>query len=200
MTPVDRAQPAFKPSSDELRAAAGKMVPDIIRSNLRVLFCGINPGLYSGATGHHFARPGNRFWAALHGAGFTDQRLSPWQERELLSYGLGVTNLVQRATAGADEVAPAELVAGRRKLIAKIRRYTPSCLAVLGLGAYRTAFAQSNATLGRQPERFGGALLWLLPNPSGLNAHYQLSDLIPLFQELRSASVPDERTPRRHAR
>lgn len=198
MTPVDRAQPTFKPNADELRAAAGKTVPDIIRPNLRVLFCGINPGLYSAATGHHFARPGNRFWAALHGAGFTDRCLSPWHERELLRYGLGITNLVRRTTAAADEIAPAELVAGRRKLLANVKRYAPECVAVLGLGAYRTAFAQPDATLGRQPERLGGALLWLLPNPSGLNAHYQLSALIALFRALRRAYEPDERTlPRR---
>ncbi len=184
-----RTRQPFKPGRGELRAAAGKTVPDVIRPNLAVLFCGINPGLYSGATGHHFARPGNRFWAALHGAGFTNRCLSAWDERELLRFGCGVTNLVARATASADELTPGELVAGRRKLLAKVRQYTPASVAVLGVGAYRTAFARPNATLGRQPEPFGGAMLWLLPNPSGLNAHYRLSQLASLFRGLRAAAA-----------
>lgn len=170
-------------------AAAGKRVADIIAPKLCVLFCGINPGLYSGATGHHFARPGNRFWSALHGAGFTDQRLTAWDERELLRYGCGVTNLVERATASAEEISAAELVAGRRKLLAKVQRYRPACLAVLGVGAYRTAFARPKARPGKQAESCGEAVLWLLPNPSGLNAHYQLSELTTRFRALREALV-----------
>lgn len=177
----------FKPSRAQLVASAGKTVPDVIAPQLRVLFCGINPGLYSGATGHHFARPGNRFWRALHGAGFTARLLSPWEERELLEHRCGVTNLVARTTASADELSAAELVAGRRRLLSKVKRYAPACVAVLGVGAYRIAFARPAATLGRQPEMPGGAVLWLLPNPSGLNAHHQLAELIALFRELRNA-------------
>jgi TDG/mug DNA glycosylase family protein len=185
-------QGSSKPSPDELRAAAGKTVPDVIGPNLRILFCGINPGLYSGATGHHFARPGNRFWAALHGAGFTDRRLWPWEDRELLHYRLGVTNLVRRATGSADELAPDELVAGRRKLLVKLRRHSPGYIAVLGVGAFRTAFARPNAMLGKQPELSGSTRFWVLPNPSGLNAHYQVPDLVALFRALREASDADE--------
>jgi TDG/mug DNA glycosylase family protein len=192
----------FKPSRAQLLAAAGKRVGDIVSPRLRVLFCGINPGLYSGATGHHFARPGNRFWRALHGAGFTDRLLSPWEERELLRHRCGVTNLVARATASADALDAAELVAGRRRLLSKVKRYAPSCVTMLGVGAYRIAFDRPRATLGRQPERFGGAVLWLLPNPSGLNAHYPLAELVGLFRELHEElkrSDPRER-PRRARR
>ncbi|MGH2448698.1 MAG: G/U mismatch-specific DNA glycosylase [Chloroflexota bacterium] len=175
------------PSRTELIAATGKRVPDILAPRLRVLFCGINPGLYSGATGHHFARPGNRFWRALHGAGFTERLLPPSEERALLEHGCGVTNLVARATASAEELDAAELSAGRRRLLSKVKRYAPTCVAVLGVGAYRTAFARPAATLGRQPEAFGGAVVWLLPNPSGLNAHYQLAALVGLFRKLHDA-------------
>lgn len=177
----------LKPSRTELAAAAGKTVPDLIAPGLKVLFCGINPGLYSGATGHHFARPGNRFWPALHGAGFTDRRLAPWEERELLRYGCGVTNLVARATAAASELTAEELVAGRRRLLAQVQRYAPRAVAVLGIGAYRHAFEQPRAALGRQAERLHEAVVWVLPNPSGLNAHHQLNGLITLFRELRDA-------------
>jgi len=181
-----------KPTRAELLAATGKTVPDVIAPGLRVLFCGINPGLYSGATGHHFARPGNRFWPALYRAGFTDRLLSPWEERELLHYGLGITNRVARTTASASELAPEELVEGQRKLLAKVRRYAPRCLAVLGVEAYRHGFRQPHAKIGRQPESLDGTMVWLLPNPSGLNAHYQLDDLARLFRELRKA-VSNER-------
>lgn len=177
----------FKPNRAQLLAAAGKRVPDVIAPHLRVLFCGINPGLYSGATGHHFARPGNRFWRTLRGAGFTRRLLSPWEEHELLKHHCGVTNLVARATASADELDPVELVAGRHRLLSKVTRYAPTCVAVLGIDAYRTAFAQTTASLGRQAEMFGGAALWVLPNPSGLNAHYQLAKLVGLFRELYDA-------------
>jgi double-stranded uracil-DNA glycosylase len=183
-----------------LLAAAGRTVADVIGPRLRVLFCGINPGLYSGATGHHFARPGNRFWPALYAAGFTDRLLSPWEERLLLDHGLGITNLVPRATATADELSSDELVAGRRRLARRVRRTEPRWVVVLGVGAYRTAFRRPWAALGRQAESFGGANLWVLPNPSGLNAHYQLPDLVREFAELRRA-VPDRpsrKPPRRH--
>lgn len=175
-----------RPTKPELTAAVGKTVPDVIAPGLAVLFCGINPGLYSAATGHHFARPGNRFWPALHAAGFTDHLLRPWEERRLLVSGAGITNLVKRATATAAELAPEELRKGRVALERKVRRYHPRAVAVLGIGAYRAAFSRPQARLGQQPDRFGGTVLWLLPNPSGLNAHHQLSDLAREFKELRA--------------
>lgn len=173
-----------KPTKEVLIASAGKTVPDIIAPGLRVLFCGINPGLYSAAVGHHFARPGNRFWRTLHAAGFTQRLLSPWEEGELLHSGYGITNVVERATATADELSSQELVAGGQQLVAKVQRYQPQFVAVLGIGAYRTAFGHPKAGLGLQRELLGSASVWVLPNPSGLNAHYQANDLARLFQEL----------------
>jgi TDG/mug DNA glycosylase family protein len=173
-------------------AAAGCTVPDLAAPGLSVLFCGINPGLYSGATGHHFARPGNRFWPALRDAGFTDRLLAPWDEAELLGYGLGITNLVGRATATAAELAPDELRLGRRRLAAKLRRWRPRCLAVLGIGAYRTAFERPRAGYGLQVELMAGAAVWLLPNPSGLNAHHQPADLARAFGALRRFARAEE--------
>ena len=177
----------FKPTRADLLAAQNKTIRDVIAPNLRVLFCGINPGLYSGATGHHFARPGNRFWPTLHQAGFTPRLLHPSEERELLESGYGITNLVARATATADELSPDELVAGRRRLRAKVKRYQPKVVAVLGIGAYRTAFGQKAVLLGGQPDELGSTIVWVLPNPSGLNAHYQLSGLVEQFRALREA-------------
>jgi TDG/mug DNA glycosylase family protein len=177
-----------RPSPQEVRAAAGRRVPDLIRPGLKVLFCGINPGLYSGATGHHFARPGNRFWRALHMAGFTARLVHPWEEHLLLDQGLGITNLVARATAGATELTTTELRAGRRRLERKVRRYSPGWVAVVGIGAYRTAFERPQARMGRQPERIGRSGLWVLPNPSGLNANQQLADLTRAFKALRLAA------------
>jgi TDG/mug DNA glycosylase family protein len=174
-----------KPTREDLLAAAGKAIPDVIAPGLKVLFCGINPGLYSGATGHHFARPGNRFWPALHLAGFTSRLLDPSEKRELLKSGYGITNLVARTTAAADELTAEELLAGRRRLEAKVKRYRPRAVAVLGIGAYRTAFGLPRAIAGRQPAPFAGAMLWVLPNTSGLNANHQLPDLVRLFRELR---------------
>jgi double-stranded uracil-DNA glycosylase len=162
-------------------------VPDLIAPGLAVLFCGINPGLYSAATRHHFARPGNRFWPALYAAGFSDRVLRPWEEHRLIPRGYGITNLVARATAGADELAHEELVAGRRRLERLVRRTEPRWVAVLGLGAYRTAFGRPLATVGAQAEPLAGASLWVLPNPSGLNAHYQLPDLVRQFAALHAA-------------
>lgn len=159
-------------------------MPDVIARDLDVLFCGINPGLYSGATGHHFARPGNRFWPTLAGAGFTEGRLDPTDEHRLLDVGCGITNLVERATAAAAELDDDELARGHRRLERKVRRYAPRWLAVLGIGAYRTAFGRRGAHIGEQPERLGATGLWVLPNPSGLNANYQLPDLVRLFREL----------------
>jgi TDG/mug DNA glycosylase family protein len=176
---------SYKPTKADLRAAANRTVPDVIAPDLRVLFCGINPSLYSGATGHHFARPGNRFWPAIHAAGFTPRRLRPAEEHELLACGCGITNLVERATAAAAELTPDELRAGRQRLHEKLERYTPRVLAVLGVSAYRVAFEQPRAALGRQPEPIGGTLVWVLPNPSGLNAHYTPADLADVFRAFR---------------
>lgn len=173
-----------RPDRAALEAARGKRLEDVIAPGLKVLFCGINPGLYSAATGNHFARPGNRFWPALYAAGFTPRLLHPSEKHELLKAGFGLTNLVARATASADELAPAEFVAGRRRLALKLRRYRPRTVAFLGLGAYRHAFGRPQATLGLQPETFEGAAVWVLPSPSGLNANYQMPALVKLFRSL----------------
>jgi double-stranded uracil-DNA glycosylase len=174
-----------RPTKAEIAAAAGQTVPDLIRPGLKVLFCGINPGLYSGATHHHFARPGNRFWPALHAAGFTDRLVSPWEEQLLLENGLGITNLVARATAAAAELTRDELKAGRRRLEKKVARYRPRWVAVVGIGAYRAAFERPRATMGFQPEKIGSSGLWVLPNPSGLNANHQIAELTDAFRALR---------------
>jgi TDG/mug DNA glycosylase family protein len=178
------ATSSARPSAAELAAARGRRLRDVIAPELKVLFCGINPGLYSAATGNHFARPGNRFWPALHQAGFTPRLLHPSEKHELLRAGYGLTNLVPRATASADELAAEEFVAGRRRLAAKVRRYRPRIVAFLGMGAYRHAFGLPRASLGAQPECFEGAAVWLLPSPSGLNANYQMPALVQLFRRL----------------
>ncbi len=178
----------WKPTKEQLLAARDKGVRDVIAPNLKVLFVGINPGLYTAAVGHHFGRPGNRFWPALHAGGFIERLLSPFDSGELLKYGLGITNLVNRATNMADELSTDELRAGGRRVVAKVRRYRPCIVAVLGVGSYRAAFARPKAVIGQQPERMEGALLWLLPNPSGLNAHYTPPALARLFAELHKAS------------
>jgi double-stranded uracil-DNA glycosylase len=177
----------WKPTRQQLLAAEGKTVPDVIVPRLRVLFCGINPGLYTAAVGHHFARPGNRFWPALYAAGFTDRLLSPFDERELLKSGYGISNVVMRATASADQISREELHQGGKRLTAKMRRYEPNFLAVLGLGAFRAAWEQPKAVIGRQEVTIGETVVWVLPNPSGLNAHYQAKDLARLFSELKAA-------------
>lgn len=164
----------------------------MIAPDLQVLFCGINPGLYTAAVGHHFARPGNRFWPALYAGGFTDRLLSPFDERELLERGYGITNVVRRTTATADLLTKEEIVAGGKRLRARVLRYRPRILAVLGLGAYRTAFNQPKAIIGLQEDRIGETVLWVLPNPSGLNANYQPPALAKLFAELRSATNKHE--------
>ena len=176
-----------KPTRADLLAAQEKTIRDVIAPGLHVLFCGINPGLYSGATGHHFARPGNRFWPTIHQAGFTPRLLHSSEQRELLQWGYGITNLVPRTTATADELSAEELFAGRKRLVSKVKRYRPRVLAVLGIGAYRTAFQQPKAALGLQPQSIVDTILWVLPNPSGLNAHYQLSALVEQFRILREA-------------
>jgi TDG/mug DNA glycosylase family protein len=186
----EEASGAWRPTRDQIAAARDATVPDVLGPNLAVLFVGINPGLYSGAVGHHFARPGNRFWKALHMAGFTDRVLSPFEESELLSRGVGITNLVERATAGADELTPEELRRGARRLERTVCREEPRFVAFLGLGAYRTAFGQGAADVGGQPIKVCRSRVWLLPNPSGLNAHYQIADLARAFGELRGAAIP----------
>lgn len=162
-----------------------KTLNDVIAPDLWVLFCGINPGVYSGLTGHHFARPGNRFWPTLYRSGFTERLLAPAEERELLRYGLGITNLAPRVTATAAELAPAELQTGGQALLHKIQTYRPRVLAVLGISAYRTAFALPRAAIGRQPNLIDQTDLWVLPNPSGLNAHYTPTALADVFREFR---------------
>nr|WP_290227959.1 G/U mismatch-specific DNA glycosylase [Trichocoleus desertorum] len=173
-----------RPTKEEIQAAIGTTVSDTIAPNLKVLFCGINPSLYSAVVGHHFARPGNRFWPTLHQAGFTDRLFDPAEDRDLLNLGYGITNVVDRATATADELSKQELLIGGQNLATKVEQYRPRCLAVLGIGAYRTAFSKPKAVVGRQEETLHNAIVWVLPNPSGLNAHYQLKDLAEVFREL----------------
>jgi TDG/mug DNA glycosylase family protein len=167
----------------------GKRVPDILTTGLRVVFCGINPSLYSAAVGHHFARPGNRFWPALHLAGFTDRLLSPFEDGLLPGLGIGLTNIADRATATADLVPRDELLAGAKRLRRKLRRFRPKAIAFLGVGAYRTAFGLPRAVLGRQPELIGGCEVWVLPNPSGLNAHYRLEGLAAAYRQVLEAQT-----------
>jgi TDG/mug DNA glycosylase family protein len=176
-------------------------VPDLIAPDLRVLFCGINPGLYSARVRRHFANPGNRFWKALHGAGFTEERLAPSEQATLLARGCGITNLVARETASAVVLGGDELRAGRRALERKVRRYRPAWIAILGVTAYRTAFDDPRARVGLQERRLAGARVWVLPNPSGLNAHYQIADLQRSFRELReTAGIVDRGSATREAR
>jgi TDG/mug DNA glycosylase family protein len=187
---------AARMTRSELLASRGRRLRDVIAPDLTVLFCGINPGLYSAAVGHHFARPGNRFWPALRSAGFTERTLAPSEGRLLLMLGYGLTDIVARPSAQANEVTAAELVAGRRRLERKVRRFTPRWVAILGITAYRVAFGRPQAAPGPQPERFGGAGLWILPNPSGLNASHQLADLARAFRRLRRAASESTASPR----
>ena len=179
----------WKPTADQLAGAQGARIPDVIAANLRVLFCGINPGLYSAAIRCHFGRPGNRFWPVLHAAGFTPRLFTPFEQRELLPLGYGITNVFWEASARADEIPADALVRGGRVLERKARRYHPRIIAFLGVTAYRTALNRPDAKVGLQKERFGDALAWVLPNPSGLNAHYQITELVRLFSELREAAA-----------
>lgn len=174
----------MKPTKADLAAAHGKTLPDVIAPNLEILFCGINPGLYTAAVQCHFGRPGNRFWPTLFRAGFTPRLFAPSEQRELLELGYGITNIVPHATAAADELTDEELRAGAAALEKKVRKYKPRFLAVVGIGAYRTAFARPKAKLGLQEERIGETRIWVLPNPSGLNANYQAGQLEELFREL----------------
>jgi TDG/mug DNA glycosylase family protein len=179
----------WKPTKHQVAAARDRHLPDLIAPELRVLFVGINPSLYSAAVGHHFARPGNRFWPALHAGGFTERLLSAFEGGQLLAKGYGITNVVNRATAKAEELSSAELIAGADVLEAKARRFKPAFIAFLGVSAYRTAFGRTNAAVGAQNELLVQSRIWLLPSPSGLNAHYQLADLGRLFDELRRGVV-----------
>ena len=177
------------PSKADLQDAYGASIPDTIAPGLKILFCGINPSLWSGWSGHHFARPGNRFWPALYRSGFTPRQLDPAENDALLALGLGITNLVNRATARADELTRDELKAGGERLVATVDRVRPRWLAVVGVTAYRTAFGVKDARMGEQPlvEAFAPTKVWVLPNPSGLNAHYDLPALGVAFGELRAA-------------
>ena len=178
----------YKPSKADLIAAAGKTISDVIAPGLKVLFCGINPGLYTAATGHHFGRPGNRFWRALFDAGFTPRVLDPSDQWELIPLGMGITNLVPRATAAASELTREELVKGGIRLEKMARHFGPKWIAFVGVGAYRLAFDRPRAVLGRQDERIGDSGIWVLPNTSGLNANHHPSDFARLFRELREAT------------
>jgi double-stranded uracil-DNA glycosylase len=175
-----------RPTPADLQSARDKQIQDVIAPGLRILFVGINPGLYSGATGHHFARPGNRFWRAIFEAGLTPTLLSPDQQAELLAYGIGITNLVNRTTARADELTADELRAGGKTLAEKVERYRPAKVAFLGVSTYRVAFGEPSALVGRQQRHMGESELWVLPNPSGLNAHYQLAQLAAAYRALRA--------------
>lgn len=178
-----------KPTKEQIEAAYGKRIPDVIASELGVLFVGINPSLYSAAVGHHFARPGNRFWPALHQSQFTPQLMTPDQEQELIEYRCGITNLVARATARADELSDDELRRGSKRLKRRVQQHKPNCVAFVGITAYRTAFSRPHATMGQQADSLADSVIWVLPNPSGLNAHYQLPDFIRLFSELREFAI-----------
>ena len=178
----------MRPTKEQLAAAANTTLPDVIAPNLDVLFCGINPGLYTAAVQQHFGRPGNRFWPVLHRAGFTPRLFSPSEQYSLLDLGLGITNVVARATAAADELTRSELVEGGKILTQKVLRYTPRFLAVVGIGAYRAAFDRPKAKMGLQADVIADTRVWVLPNPSGLNANYQAAELVEMFAELRRAT------------
>ncbi|MGZ8601629.1 MAG: G/U mismatch-specific DNA glycosylase [Actinomycetota bacterium] len=182
-----------KPTRAEVAAAVGRTIADVLAPGLDVIFCGINPGLSSGAVGHHFARPGNPFWKALHLGGFTDRVLEPREERELLRYGCGLTNLVARATARASDLELDELRAGAERLADVAARYRPRIVAILGIGAYRAGFREPRAEISPTTRTLGRAAVWVLPNPSGLNAHHQLDDLGERFAALRRAARQDQR-------
>jgi TDG/mug DNA glycosylase family protein len=180
----------MKPDAAALEAARNATIPDVLPEAgepLRVLFCGINPSLYSAATGHHFARPGNRFWPALHRSGFTPRQLAPGEQAELAKYGLGITNVAPRATVQAAELSADELRSGGARLLALVEERRPSFVAIAGVTAYRTAFSRPRAAIGPQGDSLGPARLWILPNPSGLNAHWTLPAIADAFAGLREA-------------
>ncbi|WP_018656746.1 G/U mismatch-specific DNA glycosylase [Actinomadura flavalba] len=182
----------MRPTKTDMEAARDRVLADVLPPPgvpFRVLFSGINPGLYSAATGHHFARPGNRFWPALHRSGFTPRLLAPAEQDELGALGLGITNLAPRATARADELTPAELRAGGERLRALLDERRPAVLAVCGVTAYRTAFGRPKTAIGPQDEPFGATRVWVLPNPSGLNASWQPERLAAEFARLRESAA-----------
>lgn len=187
------ATPVSRPTAAQLQAARARTIDHVLPGPsdppLRVLFCGINPGLVSAATGHHFGRPGNRFWPVLHGAGFTPRLLLPAEQGELRALGLGITNMVARATARADELSVPEIVDGGVRLRALVERLRPAWVAVVGITAYRTAFASPGAAVGPQELRLGETRVWALPNPSGLNAHWSLAAMVAEYGALRVAST-----------
>jgi len=185
VTPRRTSTSRRRPRPERLERARSKRLPDVIGPGTRVLFAGINPSLWSADVGHHFARPGNRFWKALRGAGCTDRLLAPEEDGRLPEYGYGLTNLAERPTARADELAPAELVEGAARLERKIREHAVRAVVFLGVTAYRAAFDRPKAKIGRQDHRIAGAAVWVLPNPSGLNAHYRLEDLIAAYEKMR---------------
>ncbi len=184
--PMNRTLPTpWKPTKAQLLAAHNKLVPDLIARNLIVLFAGINPGLYTAAIGRHFGRPGNRFWPALHDGGFTPRLFSPFEESLLLDLKFGITNIVERATVRADELTDDEIRAGGQRLQAKVKRWRPTVVAFVGIGPYRIVSGIKDARVGLQKASFGGSHAWVLPNPSGINAHYQPATLAQLFGDLR---------------
>jgi double-stranded uracil-DNA glycosylase len=183
-----RPAPRARPSRADLESARDKTLPDVAAPGLRVLFSGINPGLYSAATGYHFARPGNRFWPALHRSGFTPRQLDPSEQEQLLELGLGITNIAARATARADELAAAELREGGRLLRAKTEFLAPRWLAIAGVGAFAAAFGRKKVIVGPQDLALGQTRVWVLPNPSGLNAHYTPATLAEEFARLRDTA------------
>jgi len=178
-----------RPTARQLAMAVGGSVPDLIRPGLLVLFCGINPSLYSAAVGHHFARPGNRFWPALFLGGFTNRVLTPYQEDELLEAGCGIVNFVNRATSSAAHLRTQEIIEGGRELCAKVHRFRPRVVAILGVDAYRKAFHVPRARVGKQLTTIEGTTVWVVPNPSGINAHYQLPELGRLFGNVREDAL-----------
>jgi len=180
-----RTNPQRRPGKKDLEAARSKTVRDIVSPGLDILFAGINPGLYTAAIGHHFGRPGNRFWPALFESGLIPRRLSPYESADLLKSKFGITNLIPRATAREDELTLEEYRAGAKRLRRKILRYKPRVAAFLGLGLYRIAFARPKAAVGLQKEKIGSTLLWVFPNPSGLNAHFQVRDYARLFRGMK---------------
>jgi TDG/mug DNA glycosylase family protein len=177
-----------KPTREELLEAANQTMPDILAPNLKVVFCGINPSVYSVVIGHHFARPGNRFWPALYAGGFTPRLFAPSEDQKLLTLGLGITNVAEPSSTAAADLSNEQIKEGGKILRAKIERFQPGVLAVLGIGAYRLAFEQPKARLGLQDTQIGDTRIWVLPNPSGLNAHYHPPQLAQLFRELREWS------------
>ena len=178
-----------RPTAAQLEAARDALLPDVIAPDLTVLFCGINPGLWSGAVGRHFARPGNRFWPALHASGFTPELLGPYRQDELPALGLGLSNVVARTTARADELSADELREGGRILAVKANTYRPRWIAIVGITAYRTAFGHRTAQIGAQPEPIGASRVWVLPNPSGLNAHWTPQTLAGEFARFRAVAA-----------